>query len=67
MLLSTLFFSLMNVCVKLVAHIPAVEVILFRSVISLVISYAYLRRANVSVWGNNPIWLVAREWPEPPP
>ncbi|MHA6250183.1 DMT family transporter [Pontibacter sp. CAU 1760] len=60
MLLSTLFFSLMNVCVKLVAHIPAAEVILFRSVISLVISYAYLRRANVSVWGNNKVWLVAR-------
>ncbi len=60
MLLSTLFFSLMNVCVKMVAHIPAAEVILFRSVISLVISYAYLRRANVSVWGNNKVWLVAR-------
>ena len=60
MLLSTLFFSLMNVCVKLLAHIPAVEVIFFRSVISLFISYIYLRRANVSVWGTNHIWLVAR-------
>lgn len=60
MLLSTLFFSLMNVSVKLVSHIPAVEIIMFRSVISLVISYAYLRRANVSVWGNNRGWLIAR-------
>lgn len=60
MLLSTLFFSLMNVSVKLVSHIPAVEVIMFRSIISLVISYAYLRRANVSVWGNNRGWLLAR-------
>lgn len=60
MLLSTLFFSLMNVCVKLVAHLPAVEVIMFRSIISLIISYAYLRRANVSVWGTHRIWLVAR-------
>lgn len=60
MLLSTLFFSLMNVCVKLLAHIPAVEVIMFRSIISLFISYIYLRRANVSVWGNNHKWLVAR-------
>lgn len=60
MLLSTLFFSLMNVSVKLVSHIPAVEVIMFRSVISLIISFAYLRRANVSVWGNNHAWLIAR-------
>jgi drug/metabolite transporter (DMT)-like permease len=60
MLLSTLFFSLMNVSVKLVSHIPAAEVIMFRSIISLFISYIYLRRANVSVWGNNHIWLVAR-------
>jgi drug/metabolite transporter (DMT)-like permease len=60
MLLSTLFFSLMNVSVKLVSHIPAAEVIMFRSIISLFISYIYLRRANVSVWGNNHTWLVAR-------
>jgi drug/metabolite transporter (DMT)-like permease len=60
MLLSTLFFSLMNVSVKLVSHIPAAEVIMFRSIISLLISYIYLRRANVSVWGNNHTWLVAR-------
>ncbi|WP_237586630.1 DMT family transporter [Pontibacter russatus] len=60
MLLSTLFFSLMNVCVKLVSHLPAAEVIMFRSVISLIISYAYLRRASVSVWGTHHIWLVAR-------
>lgn len=26
MLISTLFFSLMNVCVKSLAHIPAVEI-----------------------------------------
>jgi hypothetical protein len=43
MLLSTLFFSLMNVCVKLVSHIPAIEVILFRSIVSLVMSYVVLQ------------------------
>jgi drug/metabolite transporter (DMT)-like permease len=60
MLLSTLLFSLMNVCVKLLSHIPAMEVILFRSVISLVMSYAVLHRQKVSVWGNNRGLLVAR-------
>lgn len=60
MLLSTLFFSLMNVCVKMLSHIPAMEVILFRSVISLVMSYAVLHRQQVSVWGNNRGLLVMR-------
>jgi drug/metabolite transporter (DMT)-like permease len=60
MLLSTLFFSLMNVCVKMVSHIPAIEIILFRSVISLVMSYVVLRSKRVNVWGNNHGLLIAR-------
>ncbi len=60
MLLSTLFFALMNVCVKLVPHIPAIEVILFRSGVSLVMSYVMLRSQRVSVWGSNHGLLVAR-------
>ena len=60
MLLSTLFFSLMNVCVKLVPHIPAMEVILFRSAVSLVISYFALNSKKVSVWGNNKGLLIMR-------
>lgn len=60
MLLSTFFFSLMQVCVKWVPHIPAEEIIVFRSLVSLVISMAFLRRAGVSVWGNNRKWLFAR-------
>jgi drug/metabolite transporter (DMT)-like permease len=60
MLLSTLFFSLMNVCVKLLPHIPAIEVILFRSVVSLVMSYMALNSKKVSVWGNNRGLLIAR-------
>lgn len=60
MLLSTFFFALMQVCVKWVPHIPAEEIIVFRSIISLAISLAFLRRAGVSVWGNNRKWLFAR-------
>ncbi|TXK44865.1 DMT family transporter [Pontibacter qinzhouensis] len=60
MLLSTLFFSLMNVCVKSLAHIPAAEVILFRSIVSLVMSYTVLRKAGVPVLGTNYRWLIAR-------
>ncbi|WP_245756301.1 DMT family transporter [Pontibacter chinhatensis] len=60
MLLSTFFFALMQVCVKWVPHIPAEEIIVFRSLISLAISLWFLRRAGVSVWGNNRKWLLAR-------
>ena len=60
MLLATLLFSLMNVGVKLVPHIPAIEIIFFRSLISLVISAGALRFQNISPWGKNHRWLVAR-------
>ncbi|MBC5775987.1 DMT family transporter [Pontibacter sp. KCTC 32443] len=60
MLLSTLFFALMNVCVKLVPHIPAGEIIFFRSVISMVMSYAVLRKQKVRVWGTHKGLLITR-------
>ncbi|WP_162428519.1 DMT family transporter [Pontibacter pudoricolor] len=60
MLLSTLFFALMNVCIKLVPHIPAIEIIFFRSVISVVMSYLVLRRQQVNIWGTNKALLITR-------
>ncbi|WP_299825840.1 DMT family transporter [uncultured Pontibacter sp.] len=60
MMLSTFFFALMNVCVKEVSHIPAVEVILFRSGVSLVMSWAMLKRQNVSVIGTHHGLLITR-------
>ncbi|QCR25173.1 EamA family transporter [Pontibacter sp. SGAir0037] len=60
MLLSTFFFALMNLCVKLVSHIPAVEVIFFRSAISLVMSYAVLRSKGVKALSSNYGLLFAR-------
>ncbi|SMB98021.1 protein of unknown function DUF6 transmembrane [Hymenobacter roseosalivarius DSM 11622] len=60
MLLSTLFFALMNVCVKLLAHLPALEIILFRSVISIIISYSTLRLLHIRPWGSNHFFLIAR-------
>lgn len=60
MLLSTLFFSTMNLFVKLVAHIPAVEIIFFRSIISLVICIGSLMNKNVPIWGTNHKLLIMR-------
>jgi drug/metabolite transporter (DMT)-like permease len=60
MVLAIFFFSLMNLCVKFVSHIPAVEVVFFRSVISLTISGAILLQQGVSLLGNNPKILAIR-------
>ncbi len=60
MLIATFTFTLMKVGVKLVPHIPAIEIILFRSIISLVISAVTLRAQKVSVWGNNKPILISR-------
>lgn len=60
MLLATVLFACMNVLVKIASHIPAVEVVFFRCVVSLAMSYVVLRIQKVPVWGNNRKWLVAR-------
>lgn len=60
MLLATLLFTCMNVLVKLVPHIPAVEIIFFRSVISLVMSYVALASQKVPVLGKNKKLLLFR-------
>jgi len=60
MLLASFIFTLMKVFVKLIPHIPAIEIILFRSIISFGISLYFLRRQRVSVWGNNKPILLGR-------
>ena len=60
MLLSTLLFAGMNACVKQLHHLPALEIILFRSVFSIVASYVALRRLNVNPFGNNYRLLISR-------
>ena len=60
MLLAGFFFALMNISVKLVSHLPTMEVVLFRSVFSLVASYAILKKQNIPVFGNNKKLLIAR-------
>lgn len=60
MLLSTFAFSLMTVCVKQLKYIPFFELILFRSIISLVLSYTEIKRQQLSPWGNNHSLLIKR-------
>lgn len=60
MLLATLFFSLMNVFVKLIPNIPAVEIVFFRSIVSLFLSYFFLKVQGQNIWGNNKLILILR-------
>lgn len=53
MLMAGFFFAIMNVCVKFVAHLPTLEVVLFRSVFSFFVTYYYLRKNNIPPLGNN--------------
>jgi drug/metabolite transporter (DMT)-like permease len=61
MLSSALSFSLMGACVKAVgSRIPEAEVVLARSLVSLVLSLAMLRQAGLSPWGQRRALLVLR-------
>ncbi len=60
MLLASFLFSLMNVCVKMLPNIPAIEIIFFRSIISLGMSVFFLRLKKISIWGNNRKLLIIR-------
>lgn len=59
-ILSTLFFALMNVGVKYLDHIPAHEVVFFRALVSLVMGYVLVVRTGLNPWGNNKKILIAR-------
>lgn len=54
MLAATLLFALVNIGIKNLEHIPAGEIILFRSVISLALTLAMLRYVRVAPWGHAP-------------
>ena len=60
MLLSTFYFALMNVMIKQIPHIPPMELVFFRCVISLSMCYVFLTTHKISVKGTNHGLLLAR-------
>lgn len=60
MLISVVCFALMNLVVKFLGHIPATELVFFRSLVSLILSLHFLLRRNISPWGNQKKWLILR-------
>ena len=61
LILSALSFSLMTVCVKKLNNsIPVAEIVLIRSIASLLVTRYLLRKANISPWGKNKSLLCIR-------
>lgn len=60
MLISVLGFALMNLTVKFLGRLPATELVLFRSMISLALSAYFIRRRNIPFFGNNKKYLILR-------
>lgn len=60
MFLSTLAFSLSNVFVKQVAHIPAMETVFFRCSIAVIFCLVGLYRAKADPIGSNRLQLILR-------
>jgi drug/metabolite transporter (DMT)-like permease len=60
MFLSTLAFSLANVFVKEVAHIPAMETVFFRCTVATAFCLIGLSRAKADMIGSNHLYLLLR-------
>ncbi|WP_245701865.1 DMT family transporter [Roseivirga misakiensis] len=53
MLLATLIFAIMNVLIKFLPNIPAIEIILFRSIVSFLMSGISLKVKKIPLLGTN--------------
>jgi len=60
MLLATFAFAVMNVFVKQLDRIPAMEIVFFRCLVSAAICFAGISRAGADWKGNNNALLIAR-------
>lgn len=60
MFLSTVAFFAANVCVKQVAHIPALETVFFRCIVGTAFCVYGLKRVNASLVGSNHTMLILR-------
>lgn len=60
MMLATFIFAVMNVLVKYLPNIPAIEIILFRSIVSFFMSGVTLKLKGIPLFGKNKRILLIR-------
>jgi drug/metabolite transporter (DMT)-like permease len=60
MFFATIFFMVVKIGVKLLPHIPTMEIVFFRCLISFIITYFLLKRKGYDILGNNKMLLTLR-------
>ena len=60
MLISTLSFACMNVLVKYLVSFPTLQIVFFRALGSLMITFIYLKKQRINQWGNQKQLLIYR-------
>ena len=61
LVLASLFFSIMTVCVKIIdERIPVYELVFFRSIISISITSFIIKKRRINPWGYNKPLLIIR-------
>lgn len=60
MLISSVSFALVNLCIKYLDYLPVHELVFFRSIISLTICLYFVRKLKLPLFGNNIPWLLGR-------
>ncbi len=61
LVLASFFFSLMTLCVKNIdKRIPIYELVLFRSLLSLIFTLSIIKLKNINPWGKNKPLLILR-------
>ncbi len=59
-LIASLLFTVLNICVKYLPHIPATELVFFRGLVTFLISGGYLLKKKIPLLGNNRRVLLLR-------
>jgi drug/metabolite transporter (DMT)-like permease len=60
MLISTLSFASMNALVKYLVSFPTLQIVFFRALGSLMITFIYLKKQRINQWGNQKQLLIYR-------
>jgi drug/metabolite transporter (DMT)-like permease len=60
MALAVFLYSLSNVFVKLLGHIPSMEIVFFRAVVSVILGFLLIKKYNISLLGSNKKFLLSR-------
>lgn len=59
-LISTFFFTIMNVCVKALKNVPTHQIVFIRGLIALLLCAAMIYRKRIPFWGSNKGLLLLR-------